>query len=123
MVESRLKSDNYIPRRHYAELEREHKRLVAATESQHKSGGRVGVMGGSGGSEDSSSTASLQLLRHLQQKVNALKDENSRLKMTVSMVTSRLLLNKGLTLLNPVYHQTKSILFFLVFTLAGIVNF
>ncbi|XP_063713131.1 myosin heavy chain, cardiac muscle isoform-like isoform X2 [Symsagittifera roscoffensis] len=88
MVESRLKSDNYIPRRHYAELEREHKRLVAATESQHKSGGRVGVMGGSGGSEDSSSTASLQLLRHLQQKVNALKDENSRLKMTVSMNNS-----------------------------------
>ncbi|XP_075238849.1 uncharacterized protein LOC142334586 isoform X2 [Convolutriloba macropyga] len=81
MVENRLKSDSFVPRRHYAELERDNRRLNEQLECAKQDKQLLS------GSVDNNS-ASLQLLRHLQNRVNSLKDENSRLKMTVSMNNS-----------------------------------
>ena len=80
MVENRLKSDSFVPRRHYAELERDNRRLNEQLECAKQDKQLLS------GSVDNNS-ASLQLLRHLQNRVNSLKDENSRLKMTVSMAS------------------------------------
>merc|ERR1712226_429326 len=80
-VENRLKSDSYIPRRHYAELERDNRCLNEQLETTRQDKQLLN------GSVENNS-ASLQLLRHLQNRVNTLKDENSRLKMTVSMNNS-----------------------------------